>query len=148
MAWGCAIAGPYPSWPCRMANFQLHLSVLYGTMQVHCVLGFQITHNCVKCSMVLHQHPYVLKVLKHFQMENVKHICTPLPAGYQPSTAPKDYNASPTIRQRYQSVIGSLLFVMLGTCPDIALAVIKMSQFMANPTEEHVTVSLFILSNL
>jgi len=33
-------------------------------------LGFQITHNHVKRSMVLHQHPYVLKVLKRFQMEN------------------------------------------------------------------------------
>jgi len=60
-------------------------------------LGFQITRNRVKRSMVLHQHPYVLKILKHFQMENVKHVRTPLPAGYQPSTAPKDYNASPTI---------------------------------------------------
>jgi len=37
MAWGCAIAGPYPSWPCRTANCQLCLSVLYGTMQVHYV---------------------------------------------------------------------------------------------------------------
>ena len=33
----CAIAGPYPSWPCRTANCQLRLSVLYGTMQVHYV---------------------------------------------------------------------------------------------------------------
>jgi len=83
-------------------------------------LGFQITHNHIKCSMVLHQHPYVLKVLKCFQMKNIKHVHTPLPVGYQPSTAPKDYNASPTVQQWYQSVIGSLLFVMLGTHPDIA----------------------------
>jgi len=60
-------------------------------------LGFQITCNCVKRSMVLHQHPYVMKVLKHFQMENIKHVHTPLPAGYQPSAIPKDYNASPTL---------------------------------------------------
>jgi len=30
-------------------------------------LGFQITHNHIQRSMVLHQHPYVLKVLKRFQ---------------------------------------------------------------------------------
>jgi len=111
-------------------------------------LGFQITRNRVKRSMVLHQHPYVLKVLKCFQMENVKHLCTPLPAGYQPSTAPKDYNANPTVRQQYQSVIGSLLFVMLGTHPDIAFAIIKMSQFMANPTEEHLQKALHIVKYL
>ena len=111
-------------------------------------LGFQITRNHVKHSMVLHQRPYVLKVLKHFRMENVKHVCTPLPAGYQPSTAPKDYNASPTTRQWYQSVIGSLLFVMLGTRPDIAFAIIKMSQFMANLTEEHLLKALHIVKYL
>jgi len=111
-------------------------------------LGFQITCNHVKCSMVLHQHPYVLKVLKHFQMENIKHVHTPLPAGYQPSIAPKDYNASSTVRQWYQSIIGSLLFVMLGTCLDITFAVIKMSQFMANPTEEHLQKALHIVKYL
>jgi len=31
------MAGPYLSWSCSMANCQLHLSVLYGTMQVHYV---------------------------------------------------------------------------------------------------------------
>ena len=45
-------------------------------------LGFQIIHNREKCTMILHQHPYVLKVLKCFQMENVKHVRTPLPSGY------------------------------------------------------------------
>jgi len=111
-------------------------------------LGFQIIHNHIKCSMVLHQHPYVLKVLKHFQMENIKHVCTPLPAGYQPSTAPKDYNASPTVQQQYQSVIGSLLFVMLGTQPDITFAISKMSQFIANPTKEHLQKALHIVKYL
>ena len=51
-------------------------------------LGFQIIHNREKCMMILHQHPYVLKVLKRFQMENVKHVCTPLLSGYQPERAP------------------------------------------------------------
>ena len=31
------MAGPYLSWPCSMANCQLFLSMLYGTMQVHYV---------------------------------------------------------------------------------------------------------------
>ena len=32
------MAGPYLSWSCSMADCQLRLSVLYGTMQVHYVL--------------------------------------------------------------------------------------------------------------
>ena len=31
------MAGHYLSWPCSTADCQLHLSVLYGTMQVHYV---------------------------------------------------------------------------------------------------------------
>ena len=88
--------------------------------------------------MVLHQLPYVQKVLKRFQMENVKHVRTPLPAGYQPTKTPVDYNASAEDRQAYQSIIGSLLYVMLGTRPDISYAVIRMSQYMSNPTQEHI----------
>ena len=72
--------------------------------------------------MVLHQIPYVWKVIKQFELEQVKPTKTPLPAGYIPQKAPLDYNATPSTRQRYQSVIGSLLFVMLGTHPDIAFA--------------------------
>jgi len=32
------MAAPYLSWSCSMADCQLRLSVLYGTMQVHYVL--------------------------------------------------------------------------------------------------------------
>jgi hypothetical protein len=37
---------------------------------------------------------------------------------------------------------------MLGTRPDIAFAVIKMSQFSSNPTEEHLQKALYIVCYL
>ena len=37
---------------------------------------------------------------------------------------------------------------MLGTRPDIAFAVIKMSQFSSNPTEEHLQKALYIVRYL
>jgi hypothetical protein len=52
------------------------------------------------------------------------------------------------MRSKYQSVIGSLLYIMLGTRPDIAFAVIKMSQFCANPTAEHLQKALYIVRYL
>ena len=111
-------------------------------------LGFQIICNCTKQTMVLHQLPYVWKVIKRFKFEDVKPAKTPLPSGYHPEKAPLDYNASPLTGQKYQSVIGSLLFVMLGTHPDIAFGVIKMSQFMLNPTEDHLKKALYIVKYL
>ena len=45
---------------------------------------------------------------------------------------------------RFQSVIGSLLYIMLGTCPDIAYAVTHLSQFSANPSKEYLDKTLYI----
>ena len=62
-------------------------------------LGFQIICNHSKQMMILHQHPYVEKVLKCFELMNVKCSKTPLPQGYQQTPVPKDYNASLQTRQ-------------------------------------------------
>ena len=75
-------------------------------------------------------------------MTNARSTPTPLPQGYKPleNTAQPD----PAIRSRYQSVIGSLLYIMLGTRPDIAYAVTKLSQFAVNPSREHLDKALYI----
>ena len=41
-------------------------------------------------------------------------------------------------------VIGSLLYLMIGTRPDIAFAVTKLAQFAACPSEEHFNEALYI----
>jgi hypothetical protein len=75
-------------------------------------------------------------------MDNAKATPTPLPTGYQPSenTAP----VAPLLRTRFQQIIGSLMYLMIGTHPDIAFAVIKLSQFAANPSQEHIDKALYI----
>lgn len=42
----------------------------------------------------------------------------------------------PTDKGRYQRLVGKLIY-LLHTCPDIAYAVSVVSQFMHNPSEEH-----------
>jgi len=59
----------------------------------------------------------------------------PLPHGYTPIA--HTGNPDPTLQTQYQAIIGSLLYLMLGTRPDIAFAMIKLSQFSANPSKEH-----------
>ena len=92
--------------------------------------------------IALEQKDYLMKVLERFNMQNAKSAQTPLPSGYMPTpyTGPVDEK----LRNRYQQLIGSLLYLMLGTRPDIAFAVTKMSQFAANPTEEHFNKALYI----
>src|SRR6202789_2948584 len=90
----------------------------------------------------LDQCTYLETVLARCRMQNAKAAATPLPAGYVP--APSAAAAHPERRSRFQTVIGSLLYLMLGTRPDIAFAVTKLAQHAANPTKEHLDKALYI----
>jgi hypothetical protein len=82
-----------------------------------------------KCIFIGYPQGYIYlhKVLEHFDLINAKVAPTPLPMGYvpTPNEAPVDEN----LCHKFQELIGSLLYIMLGTHPDIAFAVTKVSQF-------------------
>ena len=105
-----------------------------------------ITRDHKKHTITLDQTCYTEKVIKHFGQENCKEVSVPIPTGYNPR--PNQNQSDVSLRSRYQSVIGSLLYIMLGTRPDIAFAVIKMLQFSSNPTEEHLQKVLYIVCYL
>jgi hypothetical protein len=100
----------------------------------------------IKGVITLDQKDYLMTVLKRFNMHNVKEVSTPLPSGYNP--VPNELPVDENLRTKYQQVIGLLLYLMLGTRPDIAFAVTKMAQFAANPSEEHLTKALYICKYL
>jgi hypothetical protein len=54
-------------------------------------------------------------------MTNAKSAPTPLPSNWVPQ--PNKGKASPELLRQYQSIIGLLLYLMIGTRPDIAFAV-------------------------
>jgi len=106
-------------------------------------LGMRITRNRKHKSIKLDQIDYAKKVVKRFGMTNAKPVRTPLPAGYTPEK--NIANEDPKLKNLYQQVIGSLLYLMLGTRPDISHAVILMSGFASNPTPLHLQKALHIV---
>ena len=70
----------------------------------------------------------------------------PLPTGYNPRISENE--ATSELHSQYQSMIVSLLYIMLGTRPDIAFVVIHMSQFCANSSQEHLSQALYIVRYL
>jgi hypothetical protein len=102
--------------------------------------------NCLKGVITLDQKDYLMTVLKHFNMHNVKEASTPLPSGYNP--VPNKLPVDEKLHIKYQQVIGLLLYLMLDTRPDITFAVTKMVQFAANPSEEHIIKALYICKYL
>jgi hypothetical protein len=85
---------------------------------------------------------YLQKVLEWCSVLNAKPVSTPLPEGYKPEH--NQATIDPELQLQFQMVIGSLLFLMLGTCPDIAFAVTKLAQYTANPSQIHYENALHI----
>ena len=84
-------------------------------------LGLRIRRDRAKRKILVDQTEYIQTVLERFQMNNSKSQRTPLPAGAVLESN-KD-TASDQFRTQYQSIIGSIMYAMLGTRPDIAFAV-------------------------
>ena len=81
------------------------------------------------------QTDYLHKVVERFGMSNAQGAQIPLPGNTVPIESVEQ--ADPDFKQKYQSIIGSLLYIMLRTRPDICYAVTKLAQFAANPSNEH-----------
>jgi hypothetical protein len=74
-------------------------------------------------------------------MDQSSHMSTPMDRNVtkQMTKAPADYQASLDDIRKYQSMIGSVMFAMICTRPDIAYAVTTLAQFASNPTPAHET---------
>ena len=96
--------------------------------------------------ILINQCTYLEKVLEGFGMTNARSATTPLPQGYYPLS----YNGQvdPDVCSYFQQVIGSLLYIMLGTQPDIAYAVTAISQHAAKSSQEHLDKVLYICQYL
>lgn len=84
---------------------------------------------------------YAISVLELIGMENCRSMSTPM-GDYK--TWPDNSKDSTDDIERpskfpYRKAIGSLMYIMIGTSPDLAFAVGKLSQFCESPIFEHCT---------
>ncbi|GAU22987.1 hypothetical protein TSUD_98150 [Trifolium subterraneum] len=86
------------------------------------------------------QEHYIKRVLQRFQMENSKAVSTPLATHFKLSSKQSPSSEDETLdmkRVPYASVVGSLMYAMMCTRPDIAHAVGTVNRFLSNPGREH-----------
>jgi len=104
------------------------------------ILGMRITRDRAAGTLTLSQEKYIKKVLERFRVDDAKPRSTPLGAhfklskGQSPKTTEEKQQMA---RVPYASAVGSLMYAMVCTRPDIAHAVGVVSRFMANPGIEH-----------
>lgn len=103
--------------------------------QLHYCLGVNIVYgqNCVW----LHQKQYITLMLGKFGLTDANTVSTP--ADCNVKLVKDDHVSKSTDQVEYQSMVGSLLYIAMGTRPDIAQAVGAVSKFCSNPTEAHKT---------
>ena len=95
------------------------------------ILGIKITRNSYGLS--LNQSHYVEKILKKFNQFD----CTPVKTPYDPSIHLKKNKGHSVSQEEYAKIIGSVMFLMNHTRPDIAYAVSRLSRYTHNPNRDH-----------
>ena len=83
---------------------------------------------------------YIDTVLKRFSMENFKKGY--LPIGHGISLSKKDCPTTPEERERmsrvpYASAVGSIMYAMTCTRPDVAYSLGVVSRYQSDPGENH-----------
>jgi hypothetical protein len=99
-------------------------------------LGIRITRDRKRRTIRLSQEAHIAKVLQTFGMADCQPISTPMEPGLDLRPELTSTASIESIRQ-YQSAVGSLMYIMLSTRPDIAFAISVLSRFAANPNESH-----------
>ena len=103
------------------------------------ILGWEIIRNRSCGSMIIHQSKYASEVVARFG-NNVPHATTPMAphSKLSKSQCPTDEVGKAAMQSRpYRSLIGSLMYLAMGTRPDIVYSLQQLSQYLANPGPTH-----------
>lgn len=104
------------------------------------ILGMSIIRDRSEGTLRLSQEKYIGKVLSKFNLQDAKIRSTPLGAHFnltKKQSPQTDEDKEEMANVPYASAVGSLMYAMVCTRPDIAHAVGVVSRFMSNPGREH-----------
>ena len=127
----------------EIVNLKLKLSKQFEMKDLGAakqILGMRIKRDTNSRTLLLSQDKYINKVLSRFNMQNGKVVSTPLGVHFRLSKeqSPKTEEECAYMEKvPYASAIGSLMYVMVCTRPDIAQVVGAVSRYMNNPGKLH-----------
>lgn len=109
-------------------------------------LGMKIIRNRKRKTIRFDQSDYITLVLERNGMLNCNPARTPFATG---TSLTKNTNQSTDEeRTEYQQIIGSIMYAAICSRPDIMYAIIKLSQFMTNPSKQHFVAAKHLLRYL
>jgi hypothetical protein len=108
-------------------------------------LGMQVHRDRTNRQLRIHQRGYINTILQRFGMQESSPVSTPLATG----TKLVKFTEESTVDQKlYQSNVGSQMYAMLCTRPDLAYSISQISQFSSNPSTIHESAAKRVLRYL
>lgn len=104
------------------------------------ILGMDIYRDRENGVLTLSQGAYLEKVLKNFMIEESRPVSTSMGSHFKLSSTREDLRSEiHRVMESvpYSSAVGSLMYSMIGTLPDIAYGVGLVSRFMSAPSQVH-----------
>lgn len=100
-------------------------------------LGLEICRNRKERTLSIHQTQYIDKVLARFELSNCNGAKTPMEASNSLRAAEAYPDAQLVDQRGYQSRVGSIMYAMIGTRPDLAFSASMLSRFNSAPIQAH-----------
>ena len=98
-------------------------------------LGIQITFT--DDGITLSQTRFIDKILNRFSMQDCKPVSTPINSNHLLKAFSEDDEC--TDATAYQQIIGSLMYLVTGTRPDLSYTNTHLFQFHSSPSTQHLT---------
>ncbi|KAJ4865181.1 reverse transcriptase (RNA-dependent DNA polymerase) domain-containing protein [Trichoderma breve] len=95
----------------------------------------------------INQRRYAEQVLKRFGLEEITPAKTPMAANTI-LRRERDHVAAADLKNRYQSMVGSLMWLSNMTRPEMAYATNYCARFTANPNQQHMDATLHVMAYL
>jgi Reverse transcriptase (RNA-dependent DNA polymerase) len=113
---------------------------------VNLFVGISVTRDAYHT--LLHQTPLAESLLADFGMTDCYSVRTPMDPGTL-LTAQSDSDPVGDVDvERFQHLVGTLLYLTTWTRPDLAFATNQLAKFMSNPAPKHMTAALRVLRYL
>lgn len=103
----------------------------------HKILGLRVTRDRKQKTIHLDQEQYIENACRRFGFDEATKSKKPIPLRGYDALRPSTDEDIRVDRVEYQQGIGSVMWAMIMTRPDIAFAVGRLAQYMKDPSEHH-----------
>lgn len=107
-------------------------------MDPKCFVGLEIKRNRQAKTISISQEYYIKKIIERFNLQNANGVSTPTDCNTKFClSGAQDGVDHEVVNVPYREAIGSLMYAMIGTRPDISFAVGLLSRYCEKPKKAH-----------